>query len=318
MKANGTGESPVHGPARTKAARMRELLAGDDILVSPGVFDGYSVRIVEKMGFKTACTTGAGLSNSRLGVPDVGIMGLTDNLDACSVIARSVDIPVMADADTGYGNPVTVYHTIERFEEAGVAGVNIEDQVAPKRCGHMAGKDVIDMREMARKVEAACDARKDDDFVVLARTDAIAIEGLDGAIRRAKLYASAGADLIFADAIGGEDDIARFVDAVPIPVSVNMGFGIRSRPTTPLVSIARLKAIGVKRVTLPRMLPAAALMAMETALGVLKDTMASGETADRPDLLWGIDDIWALMGEHRVERMEAHYNDLEGVSVPTE
>ncbi|WP_026381032.1 isocitrate lyase/PEP mutase family protein [Afifella pfennigii] len=293
--------------------RMRELLAGEDILVSPGVFDGYSVRLVEKMGFKTACTTGAGLANSRLGVPDVGIMGLTDNVDACRVIARSVSIPVMADADTGYGNPLTVYHTTQRFEETGVAGINIEDQVSPKRCGHMAGKDVIDMREMARKIEAACDARKDDDFVILARTDAIAVEGLDGAIRRAKLYAKAGADLIFADAIAGEEQIKRLVDAVPIPVSVNMGFGIRNRPTTPLIPVKRLAELGVKRVTLPRMLPAAALMAMENALAILKDAIASGELVDRPDLLWGIDDIWGLMGQPEMKEMERYYNDLSGV-----
>ena len=119
----------------------------------------------------------------------------------------------------------------------------------------MTGKDVIDMREMARKIEAACDARRDDDFVVLARTDAIAVEGLEGAIRRARLYASAGADLIFADAIHGEDQIKALVDAVPIPVSVNMGFGIRNRPTTPLIPVRRLAELGVKRVTLPRMLP---------------------------------------------------------------
>ncbi|WP_112320989.1 isocitrate lyase/PEP mutase family protein [Oceanibium sediminis] len=295
--------------------RMRALLDQDGILVSPGVYDGYSVRMVEKMGFKTACTTGAGLSNSRLGVPDVGIMGLTDNLDACRMIARSVSIPVMADADTGYGNAVATYHTIERFEEAGLAGVNIEDQVSPKRCGHMAGKDVIDMREMARKIEAACDARKDDAFVVLARTDAIAVEGLDGAIRRAKLYASAGADMIFADAIGGEDQIKRLVDEVPIPVSVNMGFGIRNRPTTPLISVKRLAELGVKRVTLPRMLPSAALMAMENALSILKQSMESGEIADRPDLLYGIDDIWSLMGKPAIDEMEARYGDLDSVKL---
>ncbi len=303
---------------KTPARRMRELLAADGILVSPGVYDGYSVRMVEKMGFRTACTTGAGLSNSRLGVPDVGIMGLTDNVDACRMIARSVSIPVMADADTGYGNPATVFHTIQRFEEAGLAGVNIEDQVSPKRCGHMAGKDVIDMREMARKIEAACDARKDDDFVVLARTDAIALEGLDGAIRRARLYAEAGADLIFADAIGGEDQIARLVEAVPVPVSVNMGFGIRSRPTTPLISVPRLAELGVKRVTLPRILPAAALMAMEQALTILKQSIETGEVADRPDLLYGIDDIWALMGQPEVKALEARYNDLDGVRLPEE
>lgn len=302
----------------TRARRMRDLIAADEIIVSPGVFDGYSVRLVEKMGFKTACTTGAGLSNSRLGVPDVGIMGLTDNVEACRMMARSVSIPVMADADTGYGNPVTVYHTIQRFEEAGVAGVNIEDQVSPKRCGHMTGKDVIDMREMARKIEAACDARNDDDFVVLARTDAIAVEGIEGAIRRARLYAKAGADMIFADAIAGEEQIKRLVEAVPIPVSVNMGFGIRNRPTTPLIPIRRLAELGVKRVTLPRMLPAAALMAMENALAILKNSIPTGEVVDRPDLLVGIDDIWDLMEQPRIKQMENYYNDLSGVVVPEE
>lgn len=305
-----TSQSPaVARPTR----RMRDLIAAEDMIVSPGVFDGYSVRLVEKMGFKTACTTGAGLSNSRLGVPDVGIMGLTDNVEACRVIARSVSIPVMADADTGYGNPVTVYHTTQRFEEAGVAGINIEDQVSPKRCGHMAGKDVIDAREMARKIEAACDARKDDDFVILARTDAIALEGLEGAIRRAKLYAKAGADMIFADAIGGEDQIKALVDAVPVPVSVNMGFGIRNRPTTPLIPLARLAEIGVKRVTLPRLLPAAAIMAMENALSILKESIPSGEIIHRPDLLASIDDIWALMGQPEIRQMELRYNDLCGI-----
>lgn len=215
-----------------KTRRFRELLATSDILVSPGVYDGYSARLVEQVGFKTCCTTGAGLANSRLGVPDTGIMSLTDNLDAVRVLACSVSIPLMADADTGYGNPVTVFHTTRLFEETGCVGINIEDQVSPKRCGHMAGKDVIDMREMARKVEAACDARHDDDFVILARTDAIAVEGLDAAIKRAKLYVKAGADLIFADAVRTEEQIKRLVGEVGVPVSVNMGFGLRSRPTT--------------------------------------------------------------------------------------
>lgn len=297
----------------TKTKRLRDLLAADGILVSPGVYDGYSVRLVEQMGFKTACTTGAGMANSRLGVPDVGIMGLSDNVEACRMIARSVDIPVMADADTGYGSPVTVFHTARYFEEAGVAGINIEDQVSPKRCGHMQGKEVIDAREMARKVEAACDARRDDDFVILARTDAIAIEGLEGAIRRAKLCAAAGADLIFADAIATEDQIKALVDSVDIPVSVNMGFGIRARATTPLISVKRLAELGVKRVTLPRMLPAAAIMAMKQALQIFQDAAEAGETVDRRDLLVGIDDIWELIGQPQVKELEKRYMTFEGI-----
>ena len=139
--------------ATTKARRMRELLK-QGIVVSPGIFDGYSARLVEKMGYQACSTTGAGLANSRMSQPDVGIMTLTENAAACAHFANTISIPVMADADTGYGNAVTVYHTVHNFEQAGVVGMNIEDQVSPKRCGHMRGKDVIDAREMAKKIEA--------------------------------------------------------------------------------------------------------------------------------------------------------------------
>ncbi|MCC5968967.1 MAG: isocitrate lyase/PEP mutase family protein [Pararhodobacter sp.] len=297
----------------SKARNFRNLLATEEILVSPGVYDGYSARLVEQMGYKTACSTGAGLANSRLGVPDTGVMGLTDNLDAVRMMARITSIPLMADADTGYGNPVTVYHTARLFEEAGVVGINIEDQVSPKRCGHMAGKDVIDAREMARKIEAACDARRDDDFVILARTDAIAVEGFDAAIRRAQLYVRAGADMIFADAIRTEEEIQRLVDAVSVPISVNMGFGLRARPTTPFIPIARLARLGVKRVTLPRMLPAAAILGMRRALAAMQEDRLNPDAPQRPDLLTDIDDIWSLMGEAHVGEMEARYLNLDGV-----
>lgn len=297
----------------TKARQFRNLLASEAILVSPGVYDGYSARLVEQIGYKTACSTGAGLANSRLGVPDTGVMGLTDNLDAVRMMARVTAIPLMADADTGYGNPVTVYHTTRLFEDAGVVGINIEDQVSPKRCGHMVGKDVIDAREMARKIEAACDARRDDDFVILARTDAIAVEGFDAAIRRAQLYVRAGADLIFADAVRTEDQIARLVDSVDVPVSVNMGFGLRARPTTPFIPIARLAALGVRRVTLPRMLPAAAILGMRRVLEVMQQDRHDPAAPQRPELLTDIDDIWSLMGESEVAATEARYLNLDGV-----
>jgi 2-methylisocitrate lyase-like PEP mutase family enzyme len=299
------------------ARRFRELLKSERILVSPGVYDAYSAKLVEAAGFKTACTTGAGIANARLGVPDVGIMGLSDNLEACRIIARSIGIPLMADADTGYGNPVTVYQIVRYFEETGIAGINLEDQVNPKRCGHMSGKEVIDKREMALKIEAACDARKDDNFVILARTDAIAVEGLEGAIARIKLYEKAGADLIFADAVKNEEQIKRIVDAVSVPVSVNMGFGLRTRPTTPLIPIKRLAELGVKRVTLPRMLPAAAILGMRKALVALSETVPTGECVDRPDLLASIDDIWRLMGEAGISDLEARYLDLNRVQVPS-
>jgi 2-methylisocitrate lyase-like PEP mutase family enzyme len=291
----------------TKARRMRELLAGEDLIVSPGVFDGYSVRLVEQAGFKTASTSGAALANSRFGQPDVGIMGMLDNASAIAHLARSVSIPLMADADTGYGNALTVHHAIEYFEEAGVVGVNLEDQVWPKRCGHMEGKQVIEAAEMAKKLEAACAARRDDDFVIVARTDAIAVGGIEEAVRRAKLYEAAGADALFPDAVKSEDDIKALRDAINIPITINMGFGIRSRPTTPLIPFPRLKELGVKRVSLPRMLPAAAMHAMRQALRLMKESVETGETMDRPDLLFGIEEIMDLMGYSHIHELEARY-----------
>jgi 2-methylisocitrate lyase-like PEP mutase family enzyme len=292
----------------TKMREMRALLKQSRPLLSPGIFDGYSLRLVEAMGYKTASTTGAGLANSRLSVPDIGIMSLSENVTACRELVRSVTIPVMADADTGYGNAVTVYHVVQYFEEAGVVGVNLEDQVMPKRCGHMRGKELIDPREMAKKIEAAVKAKKDPEFIVNARTDAIATEGIEGAIARLKLYAAAGADMVYPDAVRNEDDILRVVEALPdIPISINMGFGIRSRPTTPLVSFKRLAEIGVARITAPRMLTAAAIAGMRTALQVMKQGVETGKIMDRPDLLVGMEEITTLMGYAHVSELEAEF-----------
>jgi 2-methylisocitrate lyase-like PEP mutase family enzyme len=299
----------------TKARRLRELLRDARPLVSPGVYDGYSVRLVEAMGFKTAATTGSGLSNTRLVEPDIGILSLMENVDAVRAIARSVSIPITADADTGYGNAVTVFHTVQYFEEAGVVGINLEDQVMPKRCGHMRGKEVVSIGEMCKKIEAATKGRKDPDFIINARTDAIATDGIEEAVRRAKAYASAGADMIYPDAIRGEDDIRRIVEAVPdTPVQINMGFGVRSRPTSPLIPLRRLKELGVARVSCPRMLTAAAIMGMRKALEAMQQSIVTGEVVDRPDLLVGIEDITDLMHYPRIAELEQAFmleEDLE-------
>ena len=283
----------------TSAQKFRQLLQSGEFIVSPGVYDGYSIRLAQAAGFKTACTSGAAMSNALLGVPDIGVMGLTENVNHCRNLARSVSIPLTADADTGYGNPVNVFHTVRMFEEAGIAGVNLEDQVSPKRCGHMPGKDVIEQEEMVLKIAAACQARRDDAFVIVARTDALAVEGIEGAVRRAKAYAAAGADMLFPDAVRTPDDIKRIVDAAGIPVTINMGFGIRNRPTTPLM------ALGVRRISLPRMLPAAAIHAMTQALKVMREVMETGVPADRPDLLASIEDIMELMGYQEARALEA-------------
>jgi 2-methylisocitrate lyase-like PEP mutase family enzyme len=296
---------------KSKARQLRQLLAAPDIVVAPGVFDCFSARLVESMGFSCAITSGSAISNAKYGQPDAGFMMREGNVDTSREIARAVSIPVTADADTGYGNAVSVYHTVQLFEEAGIVGVNLEDQVWPKRCGHMRGKELISDAEAAKKIEAAVAARHDPDFVIIARTDALAVEGIEGAIRRGRLYAKAGADLIFPDAIRSADDIARIVDEVGIPVTVNMGFGIRPRPTTPLLGLRELRRLGVKRISLPRMLPAAAIMGMRKALEAFKQSMATGEPADRPDLAVSMADMMALMNYPGLEALEKRFTTEE-------
>lgn len=288
----------------TGAKKFREILRSGEFIVSPGVYDGYTIRLVEDAGFKTACTSGAAISNALLGIADIGVMGLTENVNHCRNLARSVSIPLTADADNGYGNPVNVYHTVRMFEEAGVAGINIEDQVSPKRCGHMPGKAVVTPAEMVKKIEAACMARRDDDFAIIARTDSLAMEGIEGAVKRVRAYAKAGADMIFPDAVRNEDDIKRIVDAAGIPVTINMGFGIRHRPTTPLIPLPRLKEIGVRRISLPRMLPAAAIHAVQAALRAMRDVMETGVPVNREDLLVGIEDIMKVMDYEEMRALE--------------
>jgi 2-methylisocitrate lyase-like PEP mutase family enzyme len=284
---------------------MRNLLRDERTVISPGVYDGYSILMVEAMGFKTAGVSGSALSNSLIGQPDIGIMSLRENVDACRHLARSVSIPLMADADTGYGNAVSVYHVVQYFEEAGIVGINIEDQVWPKRCGHMNGKELISAREMAAKIEAAVKAKKDPDFIINARTDAIAVEGIDETIERLKIYAAAGADMIYPDAVRDEDDIKRVVEALPdVPLNIGMGFGIRSRPTTPLLSPKRMKELGIVRASMPRMMSAAALAGMKAALSLLKHSIETGELVDRPDLLVSMEEITALVGYERINKLE--------------
>ncbi|MGJ3263284.1 MAG: isocitrate lyase/PEP mutase family protein [Salinarimonas sp.] len=289
---------------KSKARIYRDLLESGEFIVSPGVYDGYSARLVQEAGFKTAATSGAAIANALLGMEDVGVLGLNENVAHCRNIARAVDIPLTCDADTGYGNPVNVFFTTQLFEEAGAAGINIEDQVSPKRCGHMPGKEVVPAEEMAKKIEAACLARRDDAFVVVARTDSLAMEGIEGAVARVRLYAEAGADMIFPDAVRSEDDIARIVEAAGVPVTINMGFGIRERPTSPLIPIPRLKALGVRRISLPRMLPAAAIKGMKEALRIMREVADTGVPANRPDLLVSIDEIWGLMGFDGIRELE--------------
>jgi 2-methylisocitrate lyase-like PEP mutase family enzyme len=285
-------------------ARLRALLNQPGIVISPGVFDGFSLRLVELMGYKTAAISGAGLSESNLGWSDVGIMGYAENLRASSALAAISSIPLSADGDTGYGNALNVYFTVQGFERAGLACLMIEDQVWPKRCGHMEGKRVISAEEAVEKIRAAAEARRDPDFVIKARTDATAIHGVGEAIRRLNLYAEAGADLLFADALLTGEDIATVARNVVKPLTVNMGFGIRQRPTTPLLSTRQLEDMGVKAVSFPRLLTAAAIQGMKNALTVLGQSIEEGRAIDRPDLLVSFDELNDLMGIREIRALE--------------
>jgi 2-methylisocitrate lyase-like PEP mutase family enzyme len=292
--------------------RLRDLMAEPGILVMPGVYDGFSARLVESLGFKAAGITGAGLSETNLGWADVGIMGFEENLRSSAAIAACTGLALNADADTGYGNAINTYFTVQGFERAGLAGIMIEDQVWPKRCGHMAGKQVISAEEQVEKIRAASEARRDPDFVIRARTDSTAIHGVKDAIQRLNRYAEAGADVLYADALLSAEDIALVAKEVIRPLAVNMGFGIRSRRTTPLMSARQLEDLGVKVVSYPRLLSSAALQGMRNAMEVFMESLTEGRVIERPDLQFSFEELNALMGHARIKELEARFVTASG------
>jgi 2-methylisocitrate lyase-like PEP mutase family enzyme len=293
----------------SKGKRMKALIDAPQILITPGVFDGFSARLVERAGYKTATISGAGVSESRLGWADRGVMGFEANLDNARRLADCTNLLLQADADTGYGNAMNVYFVVRAFEKAGMAAIMIEDQVWPKRCGHMEGKTVIPAEEMVQKIKAACDARQDSNFVIKARTDAAAPLGIEETVRRLNLYAEAGADILLADALTTREDIATVAKSVPKPVSVSMGLAIRARKTTPPVPPKDLEALGVRQVTYPRLFTAAALKGMKNALAVFENELvAQNRIVDRADLLVTFDEINDLMGLDTLEELEQRYS----------
>ena len=302
--------TPTSSPTRTasKGRQLKELINSPQILVTPGVYDGYSARLVEKAGFKSGSITGAGTSESRLGWADRGVMGLDENVSNARRLVDCTNLLLRADADTGYGNAMSVYFATRAFEKAGVAAVMFEDQVWPKRCGHMAGKSVIPANEMVQKVKAACDARIDPDFIIIARTDAAGTHGVDEAIRRLNLYAEAGADCVYADALLSRADIAKVAKGVPKPLIVNMGLGMRTRKTTPLMTPKELEALGVAVVSYPRLLTTAAVKGMMNAMEVFKNEVVEKHTlVARDDLQVSFEEINDLMGMKQLDELEQRY-----------
>jgi len=230
-----------------KTTALKALIQRTEILQCPGVYDAYLARCVEQAGFEALYMTGAGVSHARLGLPDLGLIGFTEMLDQASRIADAVDIPLIADADTGYGNAINVMRTIRAYERAGIAGCHIEDQEMPKRCGHFDAKRVIPVAEMLGKLAAALDARDDEDFVIIARTDARGVLGLGEALQRAQAYAEAGADVIFVESPHSEAELAQIGREVHGPLLANMV----ETGLTPLLPARTLQELGFSVVIHP-------------------------------------------------------------------
>ena len=292
----------------SKGQLLRKLIEQPEILICPGVYDGFSARTAAKYGYDTAVISGAGVSECHLGWADKGIMGYEENVRVCRALADySEDLLLQADADTGYGNAVNVHFVVRGFEAAGMAAVMIEDQLWPKRCGHLEGKSVIPAEEMVDKVKSATDARRDQNFVIKARTDAAGPLGINAAIDRMNLYAEAGADVLFADALLSENDIANAAKNVPKPLTVNMGLGLLFRGTTPLIHPKRLEEMGVAMVSYPRLMSTGAVRGMMNAMDALGEMMEGEEPVERPDLLVSFNDLNKLVGIDYLDNLENRY-----------
>jgi 2-methylisocitrate lyase-like PEP mutase family enzyme len=261
----------------TRCQRLRELINTKQGVVVPGAYDGVSAKLVERGGFPIAYMTGYGVSASRLGLPDMGFAGLGEMSDQARNLAAAVSIPLIADADTGYGNALTVRRTIALYESAGVAGLHLEDQQVPKRCGHLAGKTVVPLDEFAAKIRAAVDARADPDFVIIARTDAIAVNGFDDALRRAEAAVKAGADMLFVEAPTTAEQIERVARAFDTPLLFNYAPGGRS----PLPPFGRLRELGYAIILLPVDTLFVAAQAIRRFLGEVRERDAVLPLGDR-------------------------------------
>jgi 2,3-dimethylmalate lyase len=283
------------------SARLRALLESGQTIVAPGAFDPLAARLVEEAGFPAVYMTGFGTSAALLGRPDVGLLTMTEMVDNAGRIAACVDIPVIADADTGYGNPLNVIRTVGAYEAAGVAGIHIEDQVAPKKCGHMEGKRVIPAEEMAAKVRAAADARTQPEFVIIARTDARAVEGLERALERGRMYRDAGADALFIEAVLTEREAEQAVRAFPgVPMLFNWAEGGK----TPPLSLDRLTELGYRIVIFPISTLLAATAAMRQ---VLREIAQAGTPAAALRELPTFGEFTDFIGLPQVREAEQRY-----------
>jgi 2,3-dimethylmalate lyase len=279
-----------------KTTALRRMLEEKGIIVMPHAYDCLSAKLIEQSGFRVVGLTGAGISASLLGVPDVGLATMTEVVNHARNIVKSTSLPIVADCDTGYGNPINVMRTITEFEDAGVAGIFFEDQLSPKKCGHFEGKMLIRKEEMLKKIEAALEARKDPDLVIIARTDARSVNGLEDALDRAKAYAEAGADMIFVESPYSVDEIREIANKIQKPQMINIVEGGK----TPILSVGELESSGIKLASFSGTLQKTAIKAMQRVLRVLRETGSVEGVLDQivslkeRSMILGLDKVYEL------------------------
>jgi methylisocitrate lyase len=290
----------------TPGARLRAAYSAGPIMI-PGAFNALVAKMVQRLGFPAVYLSGGALSAGWAGLPDVGLLTQTEFAQQAAVIARATHLPVLCDADTGFGEAINVERTVRLYEEAGVAGLHLEDQVLPKRCGHLSGKSLIDVASMCSKLRAAAAARRDRDFVIVARTDARSVLGFDEALARGREYLKAGADMIFPEALESVDEFARFAQAVEAPLLANMTEFGRS----PLLEFKVLAGLGYKAVIYPLSAMRAAMRAAEKTLNVLRER---GTQRDLLDSMQSRDELYELLGYHDWEERDRAFFGLQPVN----
>jgi len=248
-----------------KPMGLRELIRSPEILVAPGAYDAFSAKLIEAAGFDAVYMTGFGTAAGIFGLPDIGLLTMTEMVENAKRIADSVGIPVIADADTGYGNHLNVIRTVTEYEKAGVAGIQIEDQMSPKRCGHMEGQKIVPIPEMVAKLRAAIEARRNEDTIIIARTDAISAIGFDEAIKRGNIYRDAGADLLFIEAPRTQEQLEKIPKLINGPVLINIA------PKTPFMHVKKYEAFGYAMAIYPAITLTAAYGSIKDKLKALKD-----------------------------------------------
>lgn len=280
--------------------QLKQRVAAKRGLLVPGAFNALSARLVADLGFEAIYITGAGVTNMWFGMPDQGFMGLSEIAEHTARIRDAVEVPLLVDADTGFGNALNVYHTVRTLERAGADCIQLEDQVAPKRCGHFAGKDVISTEEAVSKIKAAVDARRDPDFLIVARTDAAAVQGFEAAVERAQRFAEAGADILFVEAVTTAEEIRALPQRLATPQLMNMVIGGK----TPIFNAAELGELGFGIVLYANAALQGAVMGMQKALTVLRDEK---EVKESGGLVTPFAERQRLVGKPEWDALEKRY-----------